>query len=270
MLIGKALKPLAKIKRAGWNAMGRAFTKAKEAVNPMRSFTKLFEVFGMILLPLTYLITILAAKLAVALMPLIQQLILLVVEYGDELATLVRWIVIVIGWVITFFGWLRKLGDAIGNWLDDVEAAWVKFWENWYDILEKWWYSIIDTLILGCDFLYKEWVGFWSDLYDAVTDWVQRIIDAITGADDGGDGGNEREPSIWDIFTPQGGQYAHSGGLVPRTGWYKLQAQERVIDKHDARGGGGTTINIDMRGAIIDDRDKLITDIVEQVTMRIW
>ena len=57
---------------------------------------------------------------------------------------------------------------------------------------------------------------------------------------------------------------------VPFTGLYKLHAREEVIpaNRRD-RKSSGITIHIHMDNSIIDNRDKLVQDIAEQVWMRI-
>ncbi len=64
--------------------------------------------------------------------------------------------------------------------------------------------------------------------------------------------------------------YLHTGGVVPRTGIYMLQKKEEVIPARNAgRSNGEIHIHLDLRNAVVDNVDRLIQTVTEQVLIQI-
>ena len=215
LLIGKALKPLAKIKKKAWSAMGGAFGEIRKSVDPMKSFSKILEIVNVLMLPLTYIMTILAMVILKALMPYIGDLILLL----DDLEQA-----------------LRDVGEAAVAAMVSLAA-----YEPLIISYFTWW----DTFHNDLGTLWMDSFGF---LYLAIYDFFQDLFELIPGGGGGGGGGPPDNDLPWYIPQPP------SIDPIPRV---------PII------GGASTSVIINLQNSIIDDRDKLIRDIVEQVVIRL-
>ena len=275
LMIAKALKPMAKIKKGGWKAMGGAFKSLKSSLNPMKSFSKIFEVISIVMLPLTFAMTLLAQVIFEYLMPYIRDVIVLLKELSVNVDT---WIKDMGRWAyeteITLDAWLAYVGLTTAQVLDylaqisggnlDTTAA---MFDNW----DLFWDGLISETTKGLEDLLTLDKNYYDDLADFLEDWIKDVLDMFGSLGDisgggigGGDGGGGGWDPIGDII-----DWFHSGGVVPRTGNYRLQAGETVIDKHSDVGGTSNVININLQDSIIENRDKLIRDITEAVIIRI-
>ena len=222
LLIGKALKPLAKIKKKAWSAMGNAFGQIRKSVDPMKSFSKIMEILNVVMLPLTYIFTILAYVILKELMPYISDLIDLLDDLEEA---------------------LEDVGEATANAIDDL-AAWTDtWWPALYKTLEE-----LDEIIWKADdsialiiLISELFLQFLEDVMDAITELQQGI------------GGTPIGPDIFDLFpTP----------IIPMGG---TPLNSSILNTSST----SNTVNINLQGSIIDNRDKLIRDITEQVIIRI-
>ena len=248
LLIGKALKPLAKIKKKAWSAMGNAFKSMRASVDPMKSFAKIFEIIGVIMLPLTFLFTLLAAIILNELMPYIVDLIALIDDLGDVAQASADEVDYLNEYYEIQVAKVNALIYAFGKlhyWLFVFD---VRVWalNEGLDALE----GIMDSVL----FVINELIGGFEDLFTAMDDflddiWNHPLVKWATGRGDvpgsGGDGGG--------------------GGGGDELPWWI--PQHPIIP----RGSSNTsnTVNINLSGAVIDNRDKLVRDIVEQVVIRI-
>ena len=252
LLIGKALKPLAKIKKKAWSAMGSAFKSIRGSIDPMKSFSKIMEVLSIIMLPLTFIFTILAQIIAKQLLPHIINLI----EYIDELGDVAKTSTDEVDYLtLAWEGWMWQ-NEMIIMSLETL-FYYLFIWRGHIDAMN----SGAETLMLSLqgviDFftglgigIYAFWTGVGQDLLDWLEDLGNAIIDLFTLDLDlggGGGGGGGDGPTIWetieDIFTPPG-------------------AKTSTLSTSN-------TVNINLSNSIIENKDKLVRDIVEQVIIRI-
>ena len=225
LLIGKALKPLSKIKKKAWSAMGSAFKSIRGSIDPMKSFSKIMEVLSIIMLPLTFVFTILAQIIAKQLIPHIVNLI----EYIDE------------------------LGDAAKLSTDEVDYLTLA-WEGWMRQNEMILLSL-ETLFFYL-FIWRGHIDAMNSAVDSLMEGLQGMIDVILEIADayetlfnsigGGGGGGGDTP--WDFWDEVGGFPVLGGSTTNST---------------------ANTININLSNSVIDSKDKLVRDIVEQVIIRI-
>lgn len=226
LLIGKALKPLAKIKKQSWKAMGNAFNSIKSSVDPMKSFSKIMEILGVVMLPLTFLFTLFAAIILKELMPYIADLILMIDDLGDIAKNSAEEI-----------DYLNCMYESYLNNLKIENYLIIKLIEvmiEWYSVLWECTYSI------------ENFTGAIGDMLDLI--WDHPLVQFVTGradydGDEGGDGGDEP----WDFWEEVGG--FPLGGATSST--------------------TNSTVNINLTGAIVDNKAQLINDITEAVIIRI-
>ncbi len=153
--------------------MGGAFSQMKSAVDPMKSFSKIFEVIGVIMLPLTFLMTLLARIILVELMPYIDDLIVALEDLGE---------------------WIDWIAIQIGGWVTDLEAMGVS-WGLIFSALNSQ-KTEFDLLIIVLDTV----LGLFEDINTAIGDIITTIQDWKTGGGfgggDGGDDGNWWDPLL--------------------------------------------------------------------------
>jgi hypothetical protein len=225
LLIGKALSPLAKVKKQAWTAMGGAFSQIRKSVDPMQSFSKLLEIVNVLMLPLTYIFTILAMVILKELMPYVGDLIL---ALGD----------------------LEKaLDDAAKSAYDAIDAL-EDFITDWYPEVEAWALSLQWIVLLIGDL--RNTINETFFPLQKFIDFIDLIVSTLERYSFGGGGGD-------------GGGGGGGGG-----GWHNPIYDYPPYNNLPS-GGWNTSNNltIDLRGAVVDDRDKLIRDITEQVMMRL-
>ena len=220
---------MAKVKKGAWKAMGGAFKQIRKSVDPMKSFSKILEIVNVLMLPLTFVMTLLAQIILTALMPYISDLIVALEDLGI---------------------WIDWLTIKITGWLIQLEAMGVS-WELIFSAFDSTGANI-DRLIITLGIIAGafEWVNDTIDnIIDTIRDW--KSLGGFGGGDgDGGDGG-----SIWDelmkLIPGQGDNQRGSGSTSTTTN------------------NSSNTININLQNSVIDNRDKLIRDIAEQVAMRL-
>jgi len=169
-LIAKALKPIAKIKKKAWKNMGNAFGQIRKSVGPMQSFSKILEVVNVLMLPLTYVMTILAMVIAKSLLPYLGDVIKLMDQIG-----------------ISASG-TDDLNDSLCRMIDDVFPGlidWVDKWANaiYNASLAGW------AVWLSWDAIVKEWQTFADDILSFIEDLVNLVPGG--GGGGGGDGSND-------------------------------------------------------------------------------
>lgn len=167
-----------------------------------------------------------------------------------------------------------QLKTDFNNWLAEMEAIakeknlWAAIWHGAVTGV-KWFIENLDMLNAWCD-TFNTKFGEWSDtLTNFVTpEWMKEIARDIEKFDDWV-GRVQYEPLGIDLHKwsggilgrptktaeDYGGYEYQTGGLVPRTGMYKLHAGETVTMQGSTPGGaagGPTEINIDFTGAIIN------------------
>ena len=214
LMIAKALKPMAKIKKGAWKAMGGAFRQLKQAVDPMKAFSKIFEIISVLMLPLTVLFTLFAKIILTELMPYIIKLIEIIEDLGEVAEDSA--------------GWLDEFIILVGEQVDFIVTDTVRIW---------------DAFIKGID----DTVTYIEDAWDD-------LIDALTPPSFGGGGGG-----------PGGGTFPQ----FPELPGLEIPDFEPPSIPEVPFPRSSNTININLQGSVIDDRGKLIRDIVEQVVMRI-
>ena len=224
-MIGKALKPVAKIKKKAWNAMGNAFASIRKSVDPMKGFSKILEIVNVLMLPLTYIFTILAMIILKTLMPYIGQLIIILGDLEQA---------------------LQDVGEAAVSAIDSLHT--------WYVAFNEWFES---TVVF-------EWIAAFSDLMNL------GLANAIEGAI----GNIEDLIAVLDRISFSGGGGGTGGGFDwpwEGGGWPTGPVGGNMASIPMIGGSSSTsnTVNINLQGSIIDDRDKLIRDIVEQVVIRL-
>ena len=179
LLIGKALKPLAKIKRQSWKAMGSAFGQMKSAVDPMKSFGKIMEILNVVMLPLTYIVTLLAAVIIGKLMPHIIELI----DYIDDLNI-----------ALEEQAWWNKSG------IDYINEDAIPALQRWYENLHIW----FDGWDQRQTDFFKAWDEGLDDIYGWFEDLINDIKDLLTldlrGGGGGGGGGGGDDGFEWPEF----------------------------------------------------------------------
>ena len=222
LLIGKALKPLAKIKKAGYKAMGNAFSQMKSSVDPMKSFGKIMEVLSVVMLPLTYIFTLLAAVILNKLMPYIEWLIENIDKLGISSETTAEnmWYMggaldHLLYLIPVLTGWFIALYNAMHIWFLEADWGLTRFFAAW----DK-----------GIDDLYDKIVGFFEGLGG--------------GGGGGGDDGDGWELPEWPELPP---------GYPPIIG----------------SSTSSNNITIDLSNSVIESKDALVRDIVEQVIIRL-
>ena len=229
LMIAKALKPMAKIKKGAWKAMGGAFKQIRKSVDPMKSFSKILEIVNVLMLPLTFVMTLLAQIILTALMPYISDLIVALEDLGI---------------------WIDWLTIKITGWVIQLEAMGVS-WELIFSALNSQ-KTEFDLLIIVLNTLAAafEWVNDTiGDLLTSIRDW--KSLGGFDGGGDGGDDGNWYDPLVDYIIGGGGG-----GTSAPAT-------------MSSTNTNNTNNININLQGSVIDDRGKLVRDIVEEVVMRI-
>lgn len=225
-MIGKALKPLAKIKKKAWSAMGGAFKQIRKSVDPMKGFSKILEIVNVLMLPLTYIFTILAMIILKALMPYLGDLIIILGDLEQA---------------------LRDVGEAAITAIDSLHT--------WYVAFNEWFES---TVVF-------EWIAAFSDILNiglikAIEGTIETIEDLI---------------EVFDRISLSGGGGGTGGGFSwpweEGGGWPTgpVGGQTASVPIIGASSNTSNSININLQGSIIDDRDKLIRDIVEQVVIRL-
>ena len=279
LLIGKALAPLAKVKKKGWKAMGNAFGQVKSAVNPMQSFSKILEVLSILMLPLTYIFTVLAAYIAEYLIGYIEDLVGWLEDLGDYIEdelipiieALIDIIIIVVDLiviVIDFLGGFVTVLGYLSAGLDNVGTS-VKVWTLllplvvegfhavinaviwWGETWDNFWISFGEIMSAGFMGIIDNTVGLITSVYDAFEDMMNGILSLIPGDWGGGDDGDGDENPWYDPIGIFGSSSASSSS------------------SSDITNTSSNTVNIDLRGAIVDDRDQLIRDISQEVIIRL-
>jgi len=230
--------------------MGSAFGQMKSAVDPMKSFGKIMEVLNIVMLPLTYVMTILAMVIAKQLMPYIKDIILLLddleVAIGDASIAMEDWTAAMNEWLENEVPWFV---DSMFWLADAMSDAIVRTWEVYTNIseLNKEWLIFIEDL----EIIYGWIEDLSASLYTA-SDAIETLIgwlNAIPIIDGGGGGGGEGPGFDWPIIPNPWGEPVYVPGASSTS--------------------TSTNLTIDLRGSIIDDRDKLIRDITEQVIIRL-
>ena len=227
LMIAKALKPMAKIKKGAWKAMGGAFKQIRKSVDPMKSFSKILEIVNVLMLPLTFVMTLLAQIILTALMPYISDLIVAL----EDLGIWIDWL------TIKITGWLIQL-EAMGVSWDLIFSA-LNSQKTEFDLL----IVTVDTLAAAFEWV-NDTIG---DLLTSIRDW--KSLGGFDGGGDGGDGGN-----WWD----------------PLLDWIPGQGDnQRSSSSSTTNNSTNNNININLQNSVIENRDKLIRDIAEQVTIRL-
>ncbi len=227
LMIAKALKPMAKIKKGAWRAMGGAFKQIRKSVDPMKSFSKILEIVNVLMLPLTFVMTLLAQIILTALMPYISDLIVAL----EDLGIWIDWL------TIKITGWLIQL-EAMGVSWDLIFSA-LNSQKTEFDLL----IVTVDTLAAAFEWV-NDTIG---DLLTSIRDW--KSLGGFDGGGDGGDGGN-----WWD----------------PLLDWIPGQGDnQRSSSSSTTNNSTNNNININLQNSVIENRDKLIRDIAEQVTIRL-
>ena len=222
LMIAKALKPMAKIKKGAWKAMGGAFRQVKQAVDPMKAFSKIFEIISVLMLPLTVLFTIFAKIILTELMPYIIELIKIIEDLGEVAEDSA--------------GWLDEFIILVGEQVDFIVTDTVRIW---------------DAFTTGIDDIVTYIEDAWEDLIDDLEDLLPDF-GGFDGGGGGGDGGGG-PPGFFDpIFGGPGSPGTPENPILPI---YPASTTNN-------------TININLQNSVIDNRDKLIRDIAEQVTIR--
>ena len=218
------MKPLAKVKKQGWKAMGSAFGQMKSAVDPMKSFSKIMEVLNVLMLPLTYIFTLLAAIILNKLMPYISDLI----TYIDELSL-----------ALEEQAWWNKSG------IDFIQEDAIPALIAWYNALHIW--------FLGWDQRLADFLTAWDEGMEDLYGWVVDLFENIGALFPGGGGG-----------AGGGGDGGYSFPFPPIMPPPMPPGSPPIIS-----GTSSTYLSIDLSNSIIDNRDKLVRDIVEQVIIRL-
>ena len=233
--------------------MGSAFGQMKSAVDPMQSFGKIMEVLNIVMLPLTYLMTIFASIIAKALIPYIGDIIVLMedLEVGieDTSNAMNVWANENIPETVEAMHWLS---DAMDNMI-------IRYLEVLTNVeeLNKEWLIFIDDLNIIYNWLEDLHDSFYnaSNAIEDLIGWLEDIPTFGGGDGGGGGGGNNCDDPIYAITHPLECGGLRSSGNVSIPGSSSMSTSNSII--------------INMQGAIIDDRDKLIRDIIEQVIIRI-
>jgi hypothetical protein len=205
--------------------MGGAFKEIKSSVDPMRSFQKILEIMNVLMLPLTYIMTILAYVILNELMPYIGDLIIAMKDVAKA---------------------IDKATEATNDYIDSLGGLGpaIEYWNN----------LIQDSVIAFCIEAFSV-VNAFNDMTSGVGNLIRIVQDFLDLIDDhsGGGGGG-------------GGGSPPPGYHIPGT---PIEYPTLPPIGNPVVASASNTVNINLAGAVIDDRDKLIRDISEQVIMRL-
>jgi len=155
---------------------------------------------------------------------------------------------VVIGGIITSFNYIKGLYDLTLGVIFELIAWGFKLVSGGYDNTLG---AVWDLILIGFNFV-KDGIKL---VLNGIIGFINGFIDLINlipGVNIGGLG------------------YLHSGTRsVRETGMYMLKRDERVETPDNTEQQSIININIDMRGSVVDDRDKLVRDISEEVFLAI-
>lgn len=276
--VGKAMGPISKVKKMTWNAMGSAFSQVKSALNPMQDFAKALKFITVLMKPFTILFTVLGAAILMAALPAIEKFIevltsptflRLMEELGYIIGTL---ILVALEALIPVLWELAPILAELVQFFRENEWAMALLIAALKTLLVSLWalYWVLVTLKLIFHTTVDA-VNTLSNAFEKLLGWVKGLSDAagtITGdggdgGDGDGDGGGGNGDDWWDPF-----DWFHAGGIAQKTGNIRVQKGEVIGSKH-SRGGTTNIIHVHLENAIIDNRDRLVRDIAEQVVIRI-
>ena len=258
-MMGKTMKTFGKkgvqksMKQMGFMAKMMKEGIGGQMMDAMKGFLDIFKLFAPIFKPIGALIRVFIAEILIQLLPLMipimnnmMKLIPVMRMAGQAVG---KW-VILMGSMGIAIGILYKAGQRfIGNVLNRISSAF-NYIKNIYN---KTLGNVFSWIIKG----FNKVKSGMKDIVNGIIKVIRSFISVIN-----------KVPGV-DIDKPS---YIHSGiKSVPSTGLYMLKRHEKVLDQDDASNieNGGIHIHIDMRDAIIDNRDKLVRDIVEQVVIQI-
>ncbi len=202
LLIGKALKPLAKIKKQSWKAMGSAFKSIQGSIDPMKSFSKIMEVLSLIMLPLTFIVTLLAQVIAKKLMPHINTLIEGIDDLGISADSTAWYMAGAIDTVYILIPLIAQAVDDLNAWFlgwDERQSAFFTAWDEGLD-----------------------------DISGKIEEWIEYILSLVPDPPGGDDG----DDTPWDFWEEVGGFPVLGGSTTSTTNnsAININLQGSIID----------------------------------------
>lgn len=276
LAIGKAMAPamksLSKVKKPAWGAMKGAVQSVGSSLNPMQQFGHALKFASILMKPIGMLFKVLGNAIIKKAMPAIMSFIAILtdpthMEYFEELGYMFGTVLkLSLEGFVFALRLLAPVTRQLTQFLRENNVVMIYFTtmlKAWIFVIMgainavkigiSWIHSIGSTIII----VFRNVRNGIKSIFNGIIGFINNIINGINN-----------------LFGTSFGTVPSlaTGGNILQSGLVFAHRNEKIIPAKTAPlsgGGGEIHIHIDLRNAIVDNRDKLIRQIGEQVLMRI-
>lgn len=252
------MNAIAKTKKATWNSMKGAMKEVKSAAGPMGTIKSVFSFLTPIVKVIASLFKVLGATILKTVLPVLQPLLdmlssPIMLSIMEDIGEIIGVVLIPVFEILTIA--LQVLAPIIKSFTGFLT-------KNKLVVLTL--ISVLNPLLGLLLLLINSWEGIAGVLKVVANGFVwfiNTIIDGINILM------NALTLDTWaNIPTIP---YLHSGtDYVPKTGAYILEQGESVIAK-GRKGKGEIHVHIDLRNAVVDNVDRLVQRVAEEVLIQV-